>query len=126
MFHVPEQYRDLSKSTPAHGNSGVFEWRKGNKMIRCIASDGEGWEHVSVSIHEYHNRKVTHRMATWDEMCEVKNMFWDEEDVVIQYHPRKSEYVQTVSYVLHMWRPIGVEIPTPPPIFVGIVGVKLA
>ena len=96
-------------------------WRKGALLIRCIASDGAGWEHVSVSFHEKHNRKVKSRMATWDEMCEIKALFWDEDDVVIQYHPRKADYVKNVSYVLHLWRPTEAIIPTLPPILVGFV-----
>jgi len=49
----------------------------------------------------------------WREMCFIKDLFWDEEDVVIQYHPKKSEYVNLHNNYLHLWRPIGVEIPTP-------------
>ena len=127
MFHVPEIRRVLdpargfASSSRDYGNNGVFEWREGNKLIRCIASDGMGWEHVSVSIHELHNRKINSRMATWDEMCGIKTLFWDDEDVVVQYHPRKSEYVQNVSYVLHLWRPIEKVMPTPLSIMVGVV-----
>jgi hypothetical protein len=41
------------------------------------------------------------------------------EDVVIQYHPTKSEYVNLHDNCLHMWRPVEVEIPTPPKELVG-------
>src|SRR5580658_4748259 len=43
------------------------------------------FEHVSVSL--------AHRCPTWEEMCKIKDLFWDDEDVVVQFHPAKSEYV---------------------------------
>jgi hypothetical protein len=52
-------------------------------------------------------------------MCFIKDVFWDEEDVVIQYHPRKSEDVNRHENGLHLWRPVGKEIPTPPKALVG-------
>ena len=54
-------------------------------------------------------------------MCHVKDLFWQDEEVVIQYHPRKSEYVNNHPFVLHLWKPIyqGI-IPTPPALLVGI------
>jgi hypothetical protein len=33
--------------------------------------------------------------------------------VVIQYHPAKGEYVNRHETTLHLWRPIGKEIPPP-------------
>ena len=53
-------------------------------------------------------------------MCEIKDLFWDAEDCVIQYHPPKSDYVNNHSHVLHMWRPTEGEIQRPPSIMVGI------
>ena len=73
-----------------------------------------GWEHVSVSRRD--------RCPTWDEMCLVKALFWDEEDCVIQYHPPRSEYVNNHPNCLHLWRPIGVSLPMPPSIMVGFKG----
>ena len=52
-------------------------------------------------------------------MCFIKGLFWDEEDVVIQYHPAKSEYVNRHEKCLHLWRPVGVEMPTPQKELVG-------
>ena len=77
-----------------------------------IWSWGLGWEHVSVSP------KNQSRTPTWDEMCRVKDMFWNEDEAVVQYHPRKSDYVNIRKNCLHLWRPIDVELPTPPTICV--------
>ena len=35
----------------------------------------------------------------------IKEIFWDGEDVCVQYAPKKSEYVTAHPYVLHWWRP---------------------
>jgi hypothetical protein len=85
--------------------------------LRIIASAGVensqfSWEHVSVSTSRA-------RTPTWAEMCQVKDLFWDEEDCVVQYHPPRSDYVNHHPYVLHLWRPIGVTLPRPPSIMVG-------
>jgi len=109
MFHVPEKYRVKTSyygSDESYGNNGAFQIKK----LRIIASDGEGWEHVSVSL------KM--RTPNWREMCFIKNLFWDNEDCVIQYHPPQKVYINTHSNVLHLWRPTERNIQTPPMILV--------
>ena len=116
MFHVPNQHRNrthpLLGSNNACGNNGCFIFPYEGYEIYCIASDGLGWEHVSVSI----NRK---RTPSWEIMCRVKNLFWDDEDTVIQFHPPRSEYVNCYEYCLHLWRPVGMKIPLPDSRLVG-------
>lgn len=107
MFHVPNKYRvHSSRHVKPIGNEGAFMMGK----LRIIASEGEGWEHVSVSL--------KNRTPNWREMCEVKRLFWDAEDCVIQYHPPQKVYINTHSNVLHLWRKIGSEFETPPMILV--------
>jgi hypothetical protein len=102
-------------SDDSAGNNGAFllpNLKEPRKPVRVIASDGFGWEHVSVSL--------VNRVPSWREMCMVKRMFWDAEDVVVQFHPPESEYVNMHPHCLHLWRPVGVEIPRPPSILVGV------
>lgn len=116
-FHVPEKFRITAgpmgrESASCRGsNNGLFEWGTLRGRIRVIASDGEGWEHVSVSFQS--------RAPTWEEMCEIKNLFWDQDDCVVQFHPPKSDYVNFAKFCLHLWRPIGIELPRPPSWMVG-------
>jgi hypothetical protein len=71
-----------------------------------------GWEHVSVSC--------KHRMPNWTEMCFVKDLFWNDDEVVVQYHPAKADYVNFHPNCLHLWRPTsGVLLPVPPSHLVG-------
>lgn len=79
-----------------------------------LACDGPPWEHVSVS--------VANRCPTWDEMAWVKWLFWGDEEAVVEFHPPKSRYVNQHPYCLHLWRPVGVDIPLPPPECVGVRG----
>lgn len=121
MFHVPEKYRvttGLMASSTLDGNNGLFVFALGNFkkkpfIISCIASDGLGWEHVSVSTN----------LGTpfWEVMQRVKDLFWDEEDCVIQFHPPKSVYVNNHPFVLHLWRQVGVNYQTPPTELVGVL-----
>lgn len=112
---LPERLeRGRVEGDPSWGAYGVFEIRgPTGLMLYIVASAGDdddpmagGWEHVSVS--------TPHRIPTWLEMCLVKDLFWDDEEVVVQFHPRKSEYVNQHPHVLHLWRPRLTAIPTPP------------
>ncbi len=122
MFKIPNQYRlrkGLMGSDDDIGNNGCFDipfkTSKGKKVIlACIASDGCDWEHVSC-YKIYANQRF---IPSWNEMCFIKNLFWDEEDCVMQLHPPKANYVNNNPFVLHLWRPIGLEIPQPPVILV--------
>ena len=71
-----------------------------------------GWEHVSVSTRR--------RPPNWQEMCFVKDLFWDDHECVIQFHPPKSEYVNNHPHCLHLWGRADGNIPTPPSILVGL------
>lgn len=117
MFRVPERYRvhggELG-SDFTYGQNGAFcvESPEPGWLLLLIVSNEEGWEHVSV--HAAKNKGRTERTPTWREMAFVKDLCWDEEDVVVQLHPRRSEYVNVHRHVLHLWRPLEAEIPLPP------------
>lgn len=90
-------------------------FRHSNGTTLAIISSGVDhtykWEHVSVSTRD--------RTPTWEEMSFVKDLFWTEEECVVQFHPPKSEYVNHHPHCLHLWRPLGENIQTPPSILVG-------
>lgn len=124
-FKVPNEYRD--KVTPGlatpdnYGNTGFFKiphYRINGYELRAMVSDGMGWEHVSITVAPK-NKEAT-RCPTWEEMCWMKTQFWDDDDCVIQFHPPKSEHVSMHHFCLHLWRPIGIELPLPNKLMVGI------
>lgn len=104
----PEKYLLLKGK-----DGGLFEIKYGGRRLCVVASSGAAWEHVSVSLRN--------RTPNWQEMCFVKDLFWDEEECVIQYHLPKSQYVNNHDYCLHLWRPLNFDIPTPPTILTGIM-----
>jgi len=89
-------------------------WAGGKAFGSVIWSYGGGWEHVSLAPY-----KRSHT-PTWDEMCRLKDMFFHEDETVVQYHPPKSEYVNNMPNCLHLWRPLKEVMPTPPSIMVGL------
>lgn len=127
MFRAPNEFRvrkhKLLGSEDIDGNNGFFvipHHRIKDHGYGVQMSDGEGWEHASITIQCTFKRMVE-RCPTWEEMCYIKNLLWDQEDVVIQYHPPASEYVNNHPYCLHLWRPINMELPRPHPSLVGII-----
>lgn len=64
----------------------------------------DGMEHVSVSP------KKKFRVPTWDDMCVLKDVFFEDEEEAYQIHPKKSEYVNAVENCQHLWKPKGHEI----------------
>lgn len=84
--------------------------------FQVIIGDGMGWDHVSTRLVQ--GKKFVERCPTWAEMCFIKDYFFDESETVVQFHPAKSEYVNTHKYVLHLWRSQLIEMPTPQTIMV--------
>ena len=80
--------------------------------IAFIASWAGGWEHVSVSLRN--------RCPTWDEMCLVKDIFWRDDECVVQFHPPKNEYINVHPYCLHLWKKIGEKTDLPPKELIAI------
>ena len=110
-----EAYREETGpyGSPAGFPCGLFLIPFQSYTLRVLVSDGrtDGWEHVSVSLNN--------RTPNWREMCFVKDLFWFEEEVVVQYHPAKKDYVNFHPNCLHMWRNIEKPIECPPWTLVG-------
>lgn len=120
----PEQFRvrkgPLATTAATHGPNGLFFCARPRwPVLRVLASDATEarehgfarWEHVSVSL--------PNRCPTWEEMCWVKSLFWDDEEPVMQLHPPRSQWVNNHAYCLHLWRPCDEPIPLPPDLYVG-------
>lgn len=96
-----EQYRRVHPSLgPSDGMYGFFVIGD-LRVISSGIADGSvkhgEWEHVSVSCAD--------RCPTWDEMQKVKELFWRDDETVIQFHPAKAQYVNHMRYCLHLWKP---------------------
>lgn len=91
------------------GEIHLFRWTG-----TIICSWGGGWEHVSVSPYKH---KL---IPTWEEMCEIKDKIFGDDEWVCQFHPPKEQYVSNMDNCLHLWRPIDTEMVTPPSCLVGV------
>ena len=107
-----ENYRENDNPigpSPPGANWGWFTIDRHYGRLEVMSSGSgqeDGWEHVSVSL--------SSRTPTWDEMCYVKNLFWREDETVIQFHPKKSKYANRSPFCLHLWRKEGQEHELPP------------
>lgn len=111
LSHLKE-YRVPLLGDMGDETNGAFRIKIKGTEWGIIASSGEGWEHVSIS-HK-------HKTPSWKTMSELKDLFFEEEERVVQYHPPKSEYVNNHENCLHLWKPIDKEIPHPPSWMIGI------
>lgn len=82
----------------------TLEGSKLSFLVLVSIHDGE-WEHVSVS--------TEFRCPRWDEMNQIKDLFFREDEAVMQLHPPKAVYVNSHPFCLHLWRPIHAAIPLP-------------
>ena len=75
--------------------------------LKVIASNGDGWDHISVSpLH-------LQRTPTWAEMEVAKKAFFGDV-TAMQLHLPASKHVNCHPYTLHVWIPHAVKIPLPP------------
>jgi hypothetical protein len=105
--------RGVNASDASHGIAGAFKILGPNGVVLRIISadhDGSGWEHVSVSM--------KNRAPNWREMCFVKDLFFEEHECVVQYHPAKADHINIHPHCLHLWRMTEGEFPMPPAIMV--------
>lgn len=79
-----------------------------------VFSNGAGWEHVSVSPYA---KRIT---PTWDDMCILKDIFFKDDEAVIQVHPAKKDYVNNMPNCLHLWRCTFTDMVLPPSFMVGL------
>lgn len=97
------------------GFGGIVYDKKTRTKLNFILSWGAGWEHCSVSITDRYKR-----CPSWEQMCFIKDSFWNDDECCVEYHPAKKDYVNNHEYCLHIWKPIDQEIPTPPSLMVGL------
>lgn len=118
-LHDLDRYRDKDAEiricgTIGNEGNGCFKVFVHGRSFFVIASTGGEWDHVSVSPCS-RTRKTC---PTWEEMSAIKDMFFEPEETVVEYHPAKSQYINNHPYCLHLWRPQKKQLPTPPSIFV--------
>jgi hypothetical protein len=116
LLAEPYRINDQSFDTRFGDPFGAFMIPCRGIILACIVSstnykadgmsDDYAWEHVSVSCRN--------RTPNWYEMDFIKDVFWREDETVMQLHVPKSEHRNIHPHVLHLWRSMFLPIPTPP------------
>jgi hypothetical protein len=99
--------------------------RQGRFKLRCplsstwlliLVSDGDDWEECKLAGQPWEHVSVSNvqRCPTWEEMAWVKDLFFEPEECVVQYHPPKSQHVNVADTCLHLWRPTWNAVVMPP------------
>lgn len=101
----------IEAETKNDGMGGKYYDKYTGKWLNFIFSYQMGWEHLSVSMPS--------RTPTWNQMCVMKDIFWNKNEACVEYHPREEDYVNNHKHCLHIWRPTHETLPTPPSILVG-------
>jgi len=115
-----DRYRLIAgpMASPLGATFGAFRIPRphGGLTLAVIATDGDqsdtglgpeyAWEHVSVSL--------PGRCPNWAEMSFIKDLFWDEHETVMQLHVPKADHRNLHPNCLHLWKPVGIELPRPP------------
>ena len=98
-------------------NSREAKYVKLIEYLRIISSgdasdpSARGWEHVSISC--------PGAVPSWSAMSFVKNLFWSDEETVVQFHPKKSAYINVHTHCLHLWKLANHDCLLPPKELIG-------
>jgi len=65
--------------------NGCYVFTHNGNRLNVMVGVGMGWEHVSVSCKNH--------CPTWDNMQFIKEKFWGDDETVLQFHPKKTNYV---------------------------------
>lgn len=103
---IAVQYEDK------HGFKGIIAMPTWKGSL--IVTNSGGWEHASVSPEKLRI------IPTWDDMCMLKDMIWNEDEAVIEIHPPKAEHVNNLPNCLHLWRCYFKDMVLPPSFMVGL------
>ena len=101
----------ITAETENDGLGGYYFDSISGRKLNFIFSYQLGWEHLSVSMPS--------RTPSWDQMCRMKDIFWEKDEACVEYHPKEEDYVNMHKHCLHIWKPTEEKLPTPPHILVG-------
>ena len=102
-YRISMEHFGIIEDDPS--KEGFFEMRVGNDFYSVVASTGAGWDHVSVS--------GRYGIPSHEVVSSVKDRFFNSDEVAVEIHPKKSEYINNHSRCLHLWRPTNAKLPVP-------------
>jgi len=102
------EYRITLAWYPTSGDDkgGCFQFLRPSGILRVVASNGDGWDHVSASYDDH--------TPSWDDMEFVKRKFFKKDEVAYQFHVAEKDHINFHPHCLHIWRPHRGKILLPP------------
>ena len=100
--HIEKKIPTLLK--PKIGEVYLFPYD--GKLAEFHLFTEKNWEHISIVVHD-NPVLPANRLPTYEEMVTFKNVIWDNYEVCIQVHPKKSQYVNINPFCLHIWKKAG-------------------
>jgi hypothetical protein len=97
---------DTPYENGSRGGAFMIPYPLAGVELRCVATNGGDWDHVSVSL--------ANRTPTWAEMAYAKRFFFHDHEVVMELHVPDKDHINTHPHCLHLWRPHHATIPLPP------------
>jgi hypothetical protein len=75
----------------------AYQNTHGLRVILMVEKHDDGnWRHLSVSMES--------NLPSWDDLHEVKRIFFGDDAFVVQIIPPESQYVNYHPYCLHLWQ----------------------
>lgn len=94
-------------SEDTDGWNGQFLIPMNGNLFLVMISDGLGWKHLSIS------NAQKRALPSWEDMCRAKDLFFADDEWVVQFHPAKDDNINEHPYCLHLWMPLNETMPRP-------------
>lgn len=91
------KYKSVESKITNHFDWSGSVWINEKSYYVLASRNEEGWEHVSVS-------SLNGRIPSWDVLTKIKECFWEDEEDVIHWIPKKSQYVNIEQTCMHLWK----------------------
>ena len=112
---IISDHRHIYSDSVEYGNDGIKGFMTVDRVdMSFVASWGGGWDHVSVAPTK---KRI---VPSWEMMCKVKDIFFADDEAVIQIHPPKEQYVNNMPNCLHLWKTNDKPMILPPSFMVGL------
>lgn len=95
-------------SSDYDGFNGDFLVPLSGELWHVRISDGMGWRHLSAT-----NAQRPTMTPTWEVMCRLKDLFFDDSEWCVQFMPPKEENINVHPHCLHIWSSLHEPIPHP-------------
>lgn len=80
-------------------------------IINFLTSFANIHEELAKTVYP-HGACITCRQCGHSQSA-TKDLFWEANECVIQYHPPQNIYINAHPYTLHLWKPQGIDLPMP-------------